>query len=477
MRCARCFFLRAGSRSGVAEREGFEPSIRISTGNAGLYKGEGTSRNIIDEGQYHDQCYDFMASIHKDSRGKSPYWYCAFTLPGGQRAFRSTKERDRRRAQDICRKWELATDEAQRGRLTESAARKVIADIYELANKERLPSSTVEGFFETWLAGKRNEIQPSSYQTYVEVVAGFLGHIGDRRSFDIGRIGKADFAAYRDAFVKRGLSPGTANKGLKIIRSAFTQAQRDGIISENPAMLLKGVKKDRGGDRRRAFTLPELEQILAVANDEWRGIILTGLYTGQRLGDIADLTWANVDLSRGELRLVTQKTERQQILPLAQPLARLFENLPSSDDPKQPLFPKAFDIKARTGRVGMLSNQFFAIMASAGLVKSRSHQKHGEGRDTKRKASELCFHCLRHTATSLLKNAGISPAIVQEFVGHDSKAVSQNYTHIETAAMRKAADSLPDLTLKLSRKNPVNSSGSLTGRPPRDTRKVTNEKS
>ena len=106
-----------------------------------------------------------MASIHKDSRGKSPYWYCAFTLPGGQRAFRSTKERDRRRAQDICRKWELATDEAQRGRLTESAARKVIADIYELANKERLPSSTVEAFFETWLAGKRNEIQPSFYQT------------------------------------------------------------------------------------------------------------------------------------------------------------------------------------------------------------------------------------------------------------------------------------------------------------------------
>ena len=407
----------------------------------------------------------FMASIHKDPRGKSPFWYCAFTLPGGRRAFRSTKERDRRRAQDICRKWEVASQEANRGRLTESASRKVIADIYELANGERLPSSTVEAFFASWLAGKRDEIQGSSYQTYVEVVAGFLGHLGERRSLDIGRIAKSEISSYRDSFMKRGLSPGTANKGLKIIRSAFTQAQRDGILSENPALLLKGVKKARGGDRRRAFTVPELEQILSVANDEWRGIILTGLYTGQRLGDIVGLTWGNVDLSRGELRVVTQKTDRQQILPIAKPLVRLLEKLPASDDPRQPLFPKAFGVKARTGRVGTLSNQVFEVMAAAGLVKPRSHQSRGDGRDAKRTASELCFHCLRHTATSLLKNAGISPAIVQEFVGHESKAVSQNYTHIETETLRKAAECLPDLTAKLSRVTvPINSRASLTGK-------------
>ena len=51
----------------------------------------------------------------------------------------------------------------------------------------------------------------------------------------------------------------------------------------------------------------------------------------------------------------------------------------------------------------------------------------------------------RHTATSLMKNAGISPAIVQEFIGHDSPEMSANYTHIEMDAMRKAADAMPDL--------------------------------
>ena len=57
----------------------------------------------------------------------------------------------------------------------------------------------------------------------------------------------------------------------------------------------------------------------------------------------------------------------------------------------------------------------------------------------------LTFHSLRHSATLILKNAGVSPAVVQEFIGHDSKAVSQNYTHIEMEAMRRATDLMPDV--------------------------------
>jgi len=43
-----------------------------------------------------------------------------------------------------------------------------------------------------------------------------------------------------------------------------------------------------------------------VANDEWRSLILFALYTGQRLGDLARLCWSNLDLVKGEVRLVTQ---------------------------------------------------------------------------------------------------------------------------------------------------------------------------
>lgn len=389
-----------------------------------------------------------MASLHKDSRNKNQYWQCAFTLPDGKRTIRSTKQTDRRKAERICFEWEQASRRAISGRLTESAARRVIGHIYEIANSERLPAATVEGFLKAWLAAKKPETSPATATAYEAAVSRFVTYLGDRKTLDLSRITRADIAGFRDSFATRGLASGTANVALKIMRGAFTHAQRDGIISENPAALVKGVKIAHGEAQRRAFTIKELEQMLEAANDEWRGIILAGLYTGQRLGDIAGLTWENVDLSRAELKLVTSKTGRQQIIPLAKPLLRILEAIPAGDNPKQPLFPAAYSITERTGKVGMLSNQFHAILASAALVPHRPHQKRGGGRGEKRETGGLSFHCLRHTATSLLKNAGISPAIVQEFVGHDSKTVSAQYTHIETSALRAAADAMPDLSPK-----------------------------
>ena len=69
-----------------------------------------------------------------------------------------------------------------------------------------------------------------------------------------------------------------------------------------------------------------------------------GLCTGQRLGDIATLTWQNiredglVDFSQG-------KTGRDMVLPLAKPLADYVrDELPAGDDPKAPLFPHAHHV-------------------------------------------------------------------------------------------------------------------------------------
>jgi hypothetical protein len=102
-------------------------------------------------------------------------------------------------------------------------------------------------------------------------------------------------------------------------------------------------------------------------------------------------------------------------------------------------------------RVGTLSGRFYALMAEAGLVEPRKHvrtgcdQSPGRGRDGRRRLVEISFHALRHTATSLMKNAGISPAIVQDVIGHESEAVSANYTHIEESANRRAVEAIPDV--------------------------------
>ncbi len=139
---------------------------------------------------------------------------------------------------------------------------------------------------------------------------------------------------------------------------------------------------------------------------------------------------------------------RRQILPLAKPrMDWIAESKLSSETPDAPLFPELFGSVERTGKVAWVSNKFYDLMTSASVVPKRDHLKSSEatGREGRRRQSELSFHSLRHTATSMIKNAGVSPAVVQEFVRHESKAASQQYTHIELDALRKAAEAIPQI--------------------------------
>ena len=388
-----------------------------------------------------------MASLRRLSN--SPYWIACFTLPDGRRTQRSTGTTDKRCARKIADAFDDAARQARAGKLTESRARKTIADIYGLANADALPSSKINVFFADWLRRKKIEAgSPKTHQRYSAVIERFLRFLGFRANRDIAHLTSKDIASFRDELSKQ-LTIGTVNISVKIIRAALAQARRDGLVDVNEGERVTLLKRTSKFERR-PFTLKELKRILEVADDEWRGMILCGFYTGQRLGDIAALCWNNVDLWRHELRFVTSKTGRRQIIPMARPLASYLESLPASDDPSAPLFPRAYSTRQRNIPTGTLSNQFYRILVAAGLARARPHTSTGKGRASKREQNELSFHCLRHTTTSLMKNAGVSSAIVQEFIGHQSETVSQQYTHIESEAMRRAADLLPQLHTRKS---------------------------
>jgi hypothetical protein len=86
--------------------------------------------------------------------------------------------------------------------------------------------------------------------------------------------------------------------------------------------------------------------------------------------------------------------------------------LASGGNPKAPVHPRSFGIiHTQNGRVGTLSNQFTDLLISGGLREPRDHQGRGIGRDAKRTGMDTSFHSLRHTAVSLLKDAGIPDAV------------------------------------------------------------------
>jgi integrase len=368
----------------------------------------------------------------------SRYWIAAFRDASGKQHRRSTREADKKRALAVAQQYERVAK--RQG--SPQRVRQVFSEFYREHYGQDIPFVSTTDYANQWLAAKRPEISASSFRRYEEAVAKWLTHLGPAAQRGMDEVTKAQVASFRDALLALS-SPATTNHALKIVRMVFRSARREGFLFQDPAEGVRAVKSS-ATSQRRPFTIDELRAVLEVADDEWKSLIKFGLYTGQRLADIGALTWTQLDLSRNEIRLTTRKTGKRLVIPFADPLREHLLSLPTGDKPRSPVHPRAYEIiHAQGGRVGMLSRQFSELLAAAGLRQSQPHNSRGIGRAGKRQVFELSYHSLRHTAVSLLKDAGIPDAVVMALVGHESAAISQRYTHVGRDALQRAADSLP----------------------------------
>jgi integrase len=418
-----------------------------------------------------------MATVHK-LPGR-PFWCCALTIFDAEtgeskRTFRSTKCLDKERAREICNTWHRAARLARKGQLNKQKvhelvaeavprvceaadkrrigsefARKIIergmSDIFEKGNLESLERQSIRQWCEGWLETQSVRTAKSTHERYARIIERFLEFIGkDKSKRDLHTLSDDDIERFHIREAKE-LSAATADLSLKVLRVCFGRAVKKKLLTTNPASNVE-VIGGNGESSRRDFTLAEIKRILQACGDdvEWRGLILAGLYVGQRLGDLAKITWRAVNFETDEIVSLrpARKTNRPIILPLARPLRDHLLSLPSNDDPDACIFPNA----AKAKRTGTLSNQFRHILVEAGLVAPRTHESTGKGRSAARQTSEISFHSLRHSMTSLLKATGTSEAIAMEIVGHDTKAMSRHYTNIPMDVMRAAIQRLPDVT-------------------------------
>lgn len=379
-----------------------------------------------------------MASILK--RPRSKFWFAAFTDSNGRRLKKSTKTTDKKTALKIAHEFESVANK----RRTLLQVRRVIGSISRDLLGLDMREPTMREHVEGWLAAKAPTTAPATAIFYRNASSKFLVWLGERADLEISSVTKRDIENFRNERVKTA-APKTVNHEIKVLRMVFRSARKDQLIEDNPAEFVETVKDKSEEASRRPFTIPELRTVLDTCDAEWKSLVLFGLYTGQRLGDLVKLRWSNLDLERQEIRLTTSKTGKRMIIPICEPLQRHILSLPASDVPDAPVHPRAFQNFQRTGKTGGLSNQFADILASAGLREKKAHRKTGEGRGANRDESGLSFHALRHTAVSLMKDAGIPAAAVMEMIGHDSEQMSEHYTHVGSEALAKAAAALPDL--------------------------------
>lgn len=384
-----------------------------------------------------------MASLWK--RSNSPFYIACFTDHAGRQLKRSTGIRinplpgDNRKPGDLKREASRIADEyesAARAQRAAAQTRDVIADLHERLTGQSIPQRTTKQAADAWLDAKLPEVTDSTKVFYRNSIAKFLKFCGPLANADVNRLTRDLITRYRNEQAQR-LATATVNHDLGVVKAFTKHCRREGWLHDNPSEFVDKLKFRPGARlERRPFTLDELARVLAVCPPVWRSMVLFGIYTGQRLGDLRKLKWDNIDLTAGMIRFRTAKTQRQQHIPIAAPLLQHLHSWPHESEY---VHPQLVSIKPVT-----VSNQFADVLAAAGLrTKKRHRAHHGKGRDAAKEMIRLSFHSLRHTAVTMLKEAGVPAALVMEIVGHDSAIISQHYTHIGDDVLTSAMQKMP----------------------------------
>lgn len=244
---------------------------------------------------------------------------------------------------------------------------------------------------------------------------------------------------YLDGLAKRGVSNGTYNIHLSLMRYVFKVLREQAKLVENVWLKFSPLEVTR--ESRRELTIDELTLVCSKAKGEMKTLFCVGLYTGLRLGDCATLKWGETDLKRGLIRRIPNKIRRKKgakglIQISIHPVLRgVLAAIPGSKTDGYVL-PETASIYLGNHR-SRLANHIQQHFEDCG-IETKKKRDHGLY-----KAVDVGFHSLRHSFISMCAMNNVPLSVVQSLVGHSSPLMTEHYSHSNRLAEQNAIAALP----------------------------------
>ncbi|WP_295874743.1 tyrosine-type recombinase/integrase [uncultured Akkermansia sp.] len=293
-------------------------------------------------------------------------------------------------------------------------------------------STQMRPYLESWLKSRANRI--GAIERDGKAVKQFLAFLGKQDGMELTRVTTYHARAFMEKELER-VASGTVKRYLTSLSCAFNRAVEKKLIFSNPFKgILPSTLEQKDKQERKAFTMDEVKQLLKIMPDEWPDMIRVCLYTGgQRLGDVAKLTWAQIDLEDGRLRMTTQKSKLSMNKPIIKPLERVLQRRKEVSISKY-VFPiAAMKHSQGGGKSSKLSLEFTNLLEEHGFI-SKSKKQKGD----RRELAEKSFHSLRATAVTVLRLAGVPADLCRFIVGHDSEEIEKVYFRPQDEEVNKA---------------------------------------
>ena len=266
-----------------------------------------------------------------------------------------------------------------------------------------------------------------SYREDLTALAEYLTELHGGTCPGPGRVTVLDLRGYVAGLHESGYAKATVARRLASLRSFFRFGQREGWVKNNPAKPLRNPRKGRS--LPHFLSAEDIGRLLEAPPRDTLGLrdraILETMYSaGLRVSELVGLDEADLDFAAGVVR-VRGKGRRERLAPIGSyagtALQRWLRVRKLSDDqsagPEAPVFVNKFGRRITTRSVARMLEKYLKI---TGL----------DGRTSP--------HSLRHSFATHLLDRGADIRSVQELLGHKSLVTTQIYTHVSTAALRKA---------------------------------------
>jgi integrase len=214
-------------------------------------------------------------------------------------------------------------------------AERVLAPINEGSHKPAVVQPVVQFAEQEFLPFVRQQVRPSTANGYEARWRQVKPWLADLRLRDTAT---PDIQRILESIHKQQTLNRDSIRALRyLLKMTFDHAIRMGLLNTNPVSSSKVPKRSEDEDTEDtyAYSLEEVQQMLAVLPEPARTAVAACAFTGVRRGELAGLLWENLDSKKGSIKItqsvweghVTKpKTKKSKAsVPIIKPLTRMLE--------------------------------------------------------------------------------------------------------------------------------------------------------
>jgi integrase/recombinase XerD len=195
-------------------------------------------------------------------------------------------------------------------------------------------------------------------------------------------------------------------RALEALFRAFRQHAADGVeLPRRPERLPTYLSEE------------EMSRLLAqgTGSVEDDALLRVLAYGGLRVGEICRLTWEDVDVAEGLLKVRGGKGDKDRMVVVEETTLSALASLRAEREAHPTGDLRVFPVSRET-----VERRVRTLAEAAGLSK------------------HVTPHTLRHTLATALLRRGLDLRFIQKQLGHASVATTQLYTHVDTGALQEA---------------------------------------